>query len=265
MRARFLFAAALLISVQASAQGWPEPRGPFSWADCVMNSTTVSRSGGVYQLRQKTQQLFTPALEIPQLSFSDGASVSLNPDFFSYALGSRLYEDVAVLLFADGLFAPSDTLSYLRGLACYDIHDFSRAAASFAEVPSGSPWYSLSQEFINVYNSTPELPGYKDRSTFLAAALSAVIPGSGKIYAGDLRSGVSTFLIVGALGGMVAESWIKLGLGDWRTITLSSVFGLFYIGNIYGSAVSVSVIKDSLQDAEKAGLLFNLRVPLHQR
>ena len=102
------------------------------------------------------------------------------------------------------------------------------------------------------------------KSPFLAGAMSAVIPGSGKIYAGDLRSGVSTFLIVGALGGMAAESWIKLGGGDWRTIALSSVFGLFYIGNIYGSALSVSLIQNANKDAEKATLLFDLRIPLHR-
>ena len=94
--------------------------------------------------------------------------------------------------------------------------------------------------------------------------MSAVVPGTGKIYAGDLRSGVSTFLIVGALGGMAAESWARYGLEDWRTIALSSIFGLFYIGNIYGSALSVSVIKDTYADAQKATLLFILNIPLHQ-
>ena len=94
--------------------------------------------------------------------------------------------------------------------------------------------------------------------------MSAVIPGAGKIYAGDLRSGVSTFLIVGALGALAAESWIKYDIRDWRTITLTSIFGLFYIGNIYGSALSVSVIKNTYADAEKATLLFDLRIPLHR-
>ena len=94
--------------------------------------------------------------------------------------------------------------------------------------------------------------------------MSAIIPGSGKIYAGDLRSGVSSFLVVGALGLMAAESWKKLGGKDWRTITLTSVFGLFYTANIYGSALSVSIIKQTYEDAQKATLLFDLRIPLHE-
>ncbi|MBQ3711457.1 MAG: hypothetical protein II891_03565 [Bacteroidales bacterium] len=288
-----VLAALLLLApapdAPAASPAWPKVRGPFSWADRVMNSTTIARSGGIYALRAKTLALYTPAFDarlrfgpfssvtpgfeggVPTFSadFDGDSSVgqlSATPSlgFFSYALGSKLYEDAAALLFTPGVFAPSDTLQYLRGVTAYDIHDFSLAADCFAAIPEGSPYAVKAKSFLDVWNSTPEIPNYKPKSPLLAGVMSAVIPGSGKIYAGDLRSGVSTLLIVGALGGMAAESWIKLGGRDWRTIALSSVFGLFYIGNIYGSALSVSVIRNTYQDAEKATLLFDLRIPLHQ-
>ena len=273
-----LLLALVLFIGPAGSPAWPEVHGPFSWADRVMNSTTIARSGGLYALRAKTLAIYTPLIErthfCPNLQHPPGfeeGGASFSPlfasaplDFFSYALGSQLYEDAAALLFTPGVFAPSDTLQYLRGVTAYDIHDFSLAADCFAAVPEGSPYAVKAKSFLDVWNSTPELPNYKPKSPLLAGAMSAVIPGSGKIYAGDLRSGVSTLLIVGALGGMAAESWIKLGGRDWRTIALSSVFGLFYIGNIYGSALSVSVIRNTYQDAEKATLLFDLRIPLHQ-
>ena len=68
---------------------------------------------------------------------------------------------------------------------------------------------------------------------------------------------------MGALGGMFADSWNKKGLDNWRTIALGSILGLFYTADIYGSYLSVSIIKDSLNDAQKTTLLFNLRIPLH--
>ena len=283
-----LLAALLLLApapdAPAASPAWPEVHGPFSWADRVMNSTTIARRGGIYALRAKTQTIYTPTFDVrkhfgPFLThppgFEEGGaafspvfdaahSQKLSTEFFSYALGSKLYEDAAALLFTPGVFAPSDTLQYLRGVTAYDIHDFSLAADCFAAIPEGSPYAVKAKSFLDVWNSTPEIPNYKPKSPLLAGAMSAVIPGSGKIYAGDIYSGVSTLLIVGALGGMAAESWIKLGGRDWRTIALSSVFGLFYIGNIYGSALSVSVIRNTYQDAEKATLLFDLRIPLHQ-
>ena len=248
--------------VSFSKPGWPAVHEPFSWADYVMNTSTIARSGGIYQLRKNTLDVFTPSFEIVRYDASGLQAGTLNLDFYSYALGSQLYEDAAGLLFADGLYSPSDTLDYLQGVVSYDIHNFALAADCFARIPEGSPFFLQASGFLDVWTSTPVVE-YK-KSPLLAAGMSAVIPGAGKIYAGDLRSGVSTFLIVGALGAMMAESAHKLGWQDWRTIALSSVFGVFYIGNIYGSAVSVSVIRNTYQDAQKASLLFDLHIPLHQ-
>ncbi len=265
MRAGLTILLATLICSAAASQ---EVRGPFSLADKIMNTTVITRSGGVYELRQKTDKIFTPLFSVDSLSSTwKDTPLALNRDrveFFQYALNSKLYKDAAALLFADGLFPESDTLRYLKGLLAYDIHDFDLAAKNFSEVSAESPFQPAAQAFINTWTSQPELPDYKEISPWLAGAMSAVIPGSGKIYAGDLRSGVSTFLIVGALGAMAAESWAKLGVKDWRTITLSSLFGLFYTANIYGSALSVSVTKQTYEDAQKATLLFDLRIPLHQ-
>ena len=265
MRAGLTILLATLICSAAASQ---EVRGPFSLADKVMNSTVIARTGGVYELRQKTDKIFTPFFSVDSLASSwKDTPLSLDRDrveFFSYALNSKLYKEAAALLFADGLFPESDTLRYLRGLLAYDIHDFSLAANNFSQVGAESPFQPAAKAFVDAWASQPELPDYKDKSPWLAGAVSAVIPGSGKIYAGDLRSGVSTFLIVGALGIMAAESWSKLGIDDWRTITLTSLFGLFYTANIYGSVLSVSVTKQAYEDARKATLLFDLRIPLHQ-
>ena len=272
----------------SSSPGWPEARGPFSWADRVMNSTTISRGKtGVWQLRARTADLFTPTVDLsgfastapfasaadlsgsasaalfaPAVDLPEPAAVSPDPSFLRWLLAERMHEDAAALLFTPGLYAPSDTLDYFRGLLAYEVHDFPAAAECFSAVPSGSPYAPAAQLFLDTWRSTPEA-GLKPRSPFLAGAMSAVIPGSGKIYAGDLSSGLSTFLIVGALGAMTAEAWSKLGISDWRTITAASLFGIFYIGNIYGSALSVSVIRNAHADAQKAVLLFGIRLPLH--
>gem|GEM_PF-1373196 len=300
-------ASVTLSPAEGSSPAWPAARGPFSWADRVMNSTTISRAGAsLWQLRARTASLFTPTVSLPAssvtpdpaslipgsnpespsapaasispsaaasvtLSPAEGSSPSapalptsapLDPSFFRWLLAERMHEDAAALLFTPGLFAPSDTLQYLRGLLAYEVHDFPTAENCFSAVPESSPYAPAAQLFLDTWRSDPE-PDIKPKSPFIAGAMSAVIPGSGKIYAGDLSSGLSTLLIVGALGAMTAEAWAKLGIRDWRTIGLASVFGVFYIGNIYGSALSVSVIRNTYADAQKASLLFGIRLPLH--
>ncbi|MBP5676657.1 MAG: hypothetical protein J6W94_06575 [Bacteroidales bacterium] len=100
------------------------------------------------------------------------------------------------------------------------------------------------------------------RSPALAALMSAVLPGSGKVYAGQTGPGVASFLAVGSLAAITAEQWKHHGAKDWRTIVAGSICGIFYIGNIYGSWVSVSIQRQNIQDETKALVLYNISIPL---
>ena len=100
------------------------------------------------------------------------------------------------------------------------------------------------------------------KSPLLAAAASALIPGLGKIYAGQIGEGISTFLITGAMGGITAEHWIKDGPKNWKTIVPAVITGILYIGNIYGSYMSVSIYNNTLYDAQETAVLYNIHIPL---
>lgn len=100
------------------------------------------------------------------------------------------------------------------------------------------------------------------KSPWLAAGLSALIPGAGKIYAGQTGPGVASFLAVGSLAAITAEQWNHHGAKDWRTIVAGSLCGIFYIGNIYGSWVSVSIQRQNIKDETKALVLYNISIPL---
>lgn len=100
------------------------------------------------------------------------------------------------------------------------------------------------------------------RSPALAAAMSAVVPGLGKIYAGRTGEGISSFLYVGILGAITAENWIKAGPTNWKTILFGTAASLFYIGNIYGSYVSVGLYYNDLQNEQDTAILYNIHIPL---
>ncbi len=78
----------------------------------------------------------------------------------------------------------------------------------------------------------------------LAAAMSAIIPGSGKWYAGEKKDAVIGFVTIGVMayqawrgfndkGTKSAYGWISAGLGAG-----------FYLGNIYGAARSAKRYND---------------------
>ena len=104
--------------------------------------------------------------------------------------------------------------------------------------------------------------GGKHKSPALAGAMSAVVPGAGKWYAGRKDEAIVSFLTVGVFAGLTAECWVKKGPKDWRTIVFGTLGSLFYIGNIYGSYVSVGIYNDNLRNAQNNTIVFNLHVPI---
>ena len=102
----------------------------------------------------------------------------------------------------------------------------------------------------------------RQKSPALAGLMSAVIPGAGKFYAGRKDEGFAAFFTVGIFAGLTAECWVKKGPKDWRTIVFGTLGSLFYIGNIYGSYMSVGIYNDNLTNAQNSTIVFNLHVPI---
>ena len=76
------------------------------------------------------------------------------------------------------------------------------------------------------------------KSPLFAGILSAIIPGSGKIYAGHFMDGVFSLITVGIFGGMAAYSFYEEGIESVRGWIYTAVGGIFYMGNIYGSVTA---------------------------
>ena len=102
----------------------------------------------------------------------------------------------------------------------------------------------------------------RSKSPALAAAASAVVPGLGKVYAGELSEGVAAFLTVGSLAAITAENWAKYGVKNWKTLLFGTLGAVFYIGNIYGSYVSVSIHNNDLRNAQDTAILYHIHIPL---
>ncbi len=103
---------------------------------------------------------------------------------------------------------------------------------------------------------------FRQKSPAVAATLSAIIPGAGKIYAQEKGAGISSFLILAALGGTAAENIVKSGLTSWNSILFTSIFTAFYLGNIYGSAISVRTYRERYNDNYKQAVLATVIIPL---
>ncbi len=121
--------------------------------------------------------------------------------------------------------------------------------------------FALSEQqhiFDNLATTTP-----RNLSPWVAGVASAVVPGLGKIYAGNVGEGVASFLLVGAFAGLTAESWAKAGTpNNWRTIAYGTIGSLLYIGNIFGSVASVRIYYEEFETTRSGAVMYGLHIPL---
>ncbi len=107
----------------------------------------------------------------------------------------------------------------------------------------------------------------QSKKPWAAAALSAAVPGLGKMYAGRKRSFYFTFFSQLTYGVQSYESIKKLGVSHPFSIFSLSLFGVFYAANIYGSYQDVRKVKKEtktqfLINAQKY-YHFNFGTPLY--
>lgn len=123
----------------------------------------------------------------------------------------------------------------------------------------------LKEEQLNLIQYGQIHKKNKRKSPFVAGTLSAIIPGLGKVYAGNTAQGLAAFLRVGILGAITAENYFLKGnreIRDPQTIFFAGLFTAFYIGNIWGSALSVQIVKTEKDLENKANILVGISVPL---
>jgi hypothetical protein len=115
-------------------------------------------------------------------------------------------------------------------------------AAGTAEGMAGL-WQQQDRELIRRYQTLPR------KSPWLAGALSAVVPGLGRVYIGRWPDGLMSFLLVGLTAGLSAQGFYQDGRDSVRGWILGGIAALLYVGNVYGSAVGAIVQRRDAEDA----------------
>jgi hypothetical protein len=134
---------------------------------------------------------------------------------------------------------------------------------------------SLSSKFRynNVYclSEQRELMKYRDRmashkkkSPLVAGLMSAIVPGTGKFYAGYRGQAVSAFIPSFIFGAVAVENYLKGGLRSPQFIIAAGLFSIYYIGNIWGSVVSVRTYSYRFYDEINHNIMLDLHIPLRR-
>jgi hypothetical protein len=107
-----------------------------------------------------------------------------------------------------------------------------------------------SSAFNQLYAIAQKGMAIKYKKPACAAVMSAIIPGSGKLYTRHWKDAIYSFLFVGATSWMAYYSYHNNGL-TFSSVLLGTVAGSFYAANIYGSYKSADRYNQKLNDAYK--------------
>jgi tetratricopeptide (TPR) repeat protein len=123
-------------------------------------------------------------------------------------------------------------------------------------------FYALSAQEKRFLNYKKQLQGIKKRSPVVAGLMSAIIPGTGKIYAGKTYQGIASMLPIVALALLTNESYHKRGPHSAEFYGFGALLTVFYVGNIWGSVFAVKINREDHEKSINQKILFDLQIPL---
>lgn len=159
---------------------------------------------------------------------------------------------------------PDSLLSALRNFQLAGIALLVRDTLKFVSYQRqfNAKYFAFSQEEEKLGENYRLIQQHKRKSPLLAGLMSAVVPGSGKIYAGKTGQGLITFIQNLALGLQVYEAYHRDGWKSPRFLLYGGLFTFFYVGNIWGSTLTVHIRKQEFKDKVNEQILFNMQIPI---
>jgi hypothetical protein len=124
-------------------------------------------------------------------------------------------------------------------------------------------YYFLDAQQKNFISYAEKLKKEKTKSPLMAGILSAIVPGTGRLYAGKPRQALGSLFPLISTGLLAIEAYRKKGINNNPALYLfGSAFTVFYISNILGSVFSVKINKEENEQLMRNKILFDLQIPL---
>ncbi|MBN2189167.1 MAG: hypothetical protein JW699_06920 [Chitinispirillaceae bacterium] len=89
----------------------------------------------------------------------------------------------------------------------------------------------------------------REKKPYLASVLSALVPGSGKVYAHRAGDGFFSLLVIGTMAWQAYDGYAQGGLLSGRCIAFGLLGLSFYAGNVYGSFNAAVLYNKSRREA----------------
>jgi tetratricopeptide (TPR) repeat protein len=183
--------------------------------------------------------------ENPQSSYRDRASYQIGYSY--YAMGQYM---TSIQFIGEHCSPSSEYRSKLNNLLVSDylyLKDWKKAynvSTSFLR----EGYDSIDSLTADLNQLTQEGIRLPRKSVVLASLMSAVVPGTGKMYAHRFMDGLYSLMIIGLTSWQAYEGFKDDGVYSTKGWIYGSIGGVLYLGNIYGSMIVVKVHNREIED-----------------
>jgi TM2 domain-containing membrane protein YozV len=205
----------------------------------------------------------------------DSAALYLGqvPQQSSFYIKSRFFQGISLAYLNknteatqvfSGITFPDSLLSELKAFEKSGMALLQKEYATFDTLSKQFTYryYPYSKQESSLLDYRQQLLKVKRRSPIVAGLLSAALPGAGKVYAGQLGQGVAIFLQNSIFALQAWEGYRKDGPRSARFLIYSGLFTIFYIGNVWGSVLSVQIKRQEMYERINNQILFDMHIPL---
>ncbi len=145
-------------------------------------------------------------------------------------------------------FCSPDTQKILLGFVAWRQQNYASAYAQFNQVNAPS---ELKLRCLSLTDAAVRTP---HKSPWLAAGMSAIIPGSGKFYLGRKTDALLSLLTTGVAGWRTYVAFDNDGLNTRSGWIYGGLTAFFYGGTIYGSYIGAKIYNRQQHEAAEVRL-----------
>lgn len=137
-----------------------------------------------------------------------------------------------------------EDLLYLKGINFVYQNEWNNANSHFSNAASQFYDDQIKHKFSEMAAFTKNIQTLTHRKPYLAALLSTIIPGSGKIYCSQTGDGLFSLFLITLTSALSWAGFNDKGIKSIKGWTMGSAASVLYLGNIYGSMLAAERFND---------------------
>jgi hypothetical protein len=202
----------------------------------VYSDSTNQRAGLMLARSYRMQGAYQKGISRISLFYNDYAEIpeEMATEMGRLLLHEKRFDEANDLLNVNNHLSQTDVL-FLRLSGTMLKGDF-KSASSIYEENAGN-----NAGFVSDYANILEFErGFRYKKPGISILMSAILPGSGKVYSGFWKDGLISFIFVAASAYQSYRGFDKNGVRSAYGWIFGGLAAGFYIGNLYGSGKSAN-------------------------